>query len=185
MSALGPGPVWRVPRGSWAREAGGQPLRAVSMKAKDYMTADVISVGRAANVAEIAALLKKHAITGVPVVNGENRLLGVVTHEELINIFVPHYLSMFDELAFLDDLGPIEAQTMAEIEPTLFLAEDVMVEDPITVKPDTSIMKVAALLVNRKLVFVPVVDEENRVVGVLNRGDVSCAFTEVASEGET
>jgi CBS domain-containing protein len=152
------------------------------MKARDHMTSDVISVGRAADIAEIASLLKKHGISGVPVVDGEGRLLGVVTHEELINVFLPHYLSMFDELAFLDDLGVIEAQTLAEIEPSLFLAEDVMVSDPVTVKPDTSIMKVAALLVNKKLVLVPVVDEDGRVVGVLNRGDVSCAFTGTASE---
>ena len=152
------------------------------MKAKDHMTRDVISVGRAANIGEIASLLKKHGISGVPVVDTEGRLLGVVTHEELINVFLPHYLSMFDELAFLDDLGVIEAQTLAEIEPALFLAEDVMVSNPVTVKPETSIMKVAALLVNKKLVFVPVVDEDGRVVGVLNRGDVSCAFSGTASE---
>jgi CBS domain-containing protein len=152
------------------------------MKARNHMTSDVISVGRAADIAEIASLLKKHGISGVPVVDREGRLLGVVTHEELINVFLPHYLSMFDELAFLDDLGVIEAQTLAEIEPSLFLAEDVMVPDPVTVKPDTSIMKVAALLVNKKLVLVPVVDEDGRVVGVLNRGDVSCAFTGTASE---
>ena len=68
---------------------------------------------------------------------------------------------------------------MAEIEPSLFLAEDVMVTDPLTVKPETSIMKAAALIVNKKVVFLPVVDAGNRVVGVLNRSDVSCAFTGV------
>lgn len=152
------------------------------MKARSYMTKDVVTVGRSTNVAEIVSLLKKRRITGVPVVDAERRLLGVVTHEELINIFVPHYLSMFDELAFLDDLDAIEAQSMAGIEPSLFLAEDIMVSDPIAVRPETSIMKVAALMVNRKLVLVPVVDDDNRVVGVLNRSDVSCAFAGVGSE---
>ena len=151
------------------------------MKARDYMTTDVITVGRAANVAEIAFILKKHRVTGVPVVDEKRRLLGVVTHEELINIFIPHYLTMFDELAFLDDLGAIEAQTMAEIEPSLFLAEDVMATDLISVKPETSMMKVAALMLNRKLVFLPVVDDESAVVGVLSRSDISSAFTGAAS----
>jgi CBS domain-containing protein len=142
----------------------------------------VVVVGRAANVAEIAALLKKHRITGVPVVDEEKRLLGLVTHEELINIFIPHYLSMFDELAFLDDLGEIEAQSMAEIEPTLFLAEDIMATDLITAGISTSIMKVAALMVNRKLVLIPVIDEGGRIVGVASRNDVSSALTGAASE---
>ena len=155
----------------------------MGLKARDYMTRDVVVVGRAANVAEIAALMKKHRITGVPVVDEEKRLLGLVTHEELINIFIPHYLSMFDELAFLDDLGEIEAQSMAEIEPTLFLAEDIMATDLITVGASTSIMKVAVLMVNRKLVLVPVIDEEGRVVGVVSRNDVSSALTGAASEG--
>lgn len=147
------------------------------MKARDYMSGDVVSVGRAANMAEIVDILNKHKISGVPVVDGEERLLGVVTHEELINIFIPHYFSMFDDLAFLDDLESIETQTMSQIEPTLFLAEDLMVADPVTVGPDTSIMKAAALLLNKKLVFLPVVDRDGKVVGVLNRGDVSRAYT--------
>jgi CBS domain-containing protein len=152
------------------------------MKVRDHMTTDVVSVDRTANVAEIASLLKKHRITGVPVLDAEKRLLGLVTHEELINIFIPHYLHMFDELAFLDDLGEIEAQTMAEIEPTLFLAEDIMVTDLITATPETSVMKVAALMLNRKLVLVPVVDDDSRVVGVLSRNDISSALTGAASE---
>lgn len=149
------------------------------MKARDYMSGDVISVGRAANMAEIVAILNKHSISGVPVVDDDGRLLGVVTHEELINIFIPHYFMMFDDLAFLDDLGGLEMQTMAEIEPSLFLAEDVMVADPVTVGPETSIMKAAAILLNKRLVFLPVVDDAGHVVGVLNRGDVSRAFTGV------
>jgi CBS-domain-containing membrane protein len=154
----------------------------MGLKAGDYMTTDVVTVGRAANVAEIVALLKKHRIPGVPVVDEERRVLGLVTHEELIKIFVPHYLSMLDELAFLDDLGEIEAQTMAEIEPTLFLAEDIMATDLITAGPSTSMMKVAALMMNRKLVLMPVVDAEERLVGVLSRNDVSSALTGAASE---
>ena len=47
----------------------------MGLKASDYMTTDVVVVGRAANVAEIAALMKKHRITGVPVVDEEKRLL--------------------------------------------------------------------------------------------------------------
>lgn len=152
------------------------------LKARDFMTTDVVAVGRAANVAEIAALLKKHRITGVPVTDESERLLGLVTHEELIRIFVPHYLSMFDELAFLDDLGVIEAQTMAEIEPTLFLAEDVMVTDLITATPETSVMKVAALMVNKKIVLMPVVDSDGRLMGIISRNDVSSALTGAASE---
>jgi CBS domain-containing protein len=147
------------------------------MKVRHYMSRDVVSLGRAANMAEIVDVLNKHRISGVPIVDEENRLLGVVTHEELINVFMPHYLTMFDDLAFLDDLGVIEAQTMSEIEPSLFLAEDVMVEDPVTVSAGASIMKAAALMLNKRLVFLPVVDAEGKVVGVLNRGDISRAFT--------
>jgi CBS domain-containing protein len=152
------------------------------MKARDYMTRDVVTVGRSANIAEIARLLGEHRITGVPVVDEEGRLLGVVTHEELINVFLPHYLSMFDELAFLDDLGTLEEQTMEQIEPSLFLAEDIMYADPHTVGPDTSMMKVAAIMLNNKHVLLPVVDEQKRVVGVINRSAVSAAFTGAASE---
>jgi CBS domain-containing protein len=154
------------------------------MKVREYMTSDLVTVDRAANMAEIAAILNKHGVSGVPVVDRDGRLVGVVTHEELINVFMPHYFSMFDDLAFLDDLASIETQTMSEIEPSLFLAEDVMVSNPVTVGPEASMMKAAALLLNKRLVFLPVVDDQGRVVGILSRGDVSRAFTGVGS-GET
>ncbi len=154
----------------------------MGIKVKDWMKRDVVSVGRATNVAEIASTLKKHGVPGVPVVDEEQRLLGVVTYEELIGMFVPHYLTMFDELRFLDDLGAIETQTMAEIEPSLFVAEDVMSADPVTVKPETSVMKAAALLLNKGLTILPVVDEQNRVVGVLDRSHVCHAFTGAGPE---
>jgi CBS domain-containing protein len=153
-----------------------------AVKVRDYMSTDVVSIGRAADVSEIASLLKKHSVSGVPVVDEGGRLLGTVSHEEVLSIFIPHYLSMFDELRFLDDLEAIEAQTIAEIEPSLFLAEDIMVPNPVSVRPGTSIMKAAALLLNRKLAFLPVVDERGVVVGVLNRSDVSCAFTTAPAE---
>jgi CBS domain-containing protein len=57
-----------------------------------------------------------------------------------------------------------------------------MVTDLITARPETSVMKVAALMLNRKLVLVPVVDDDNRVVGVVSRNDVSTALTGAASE---
>ncbi|MCD4691072.1 CBS domain-containing protein [bacterium] len=151
------------------------------MKARNYMTRDVVTVSRSANIAEIAQLLREHRITGVPVVDDDGRLLGVVTHEELINVFLPNYLSMFEDLAFLDDLGALEAQTIEEIEPTLFLAEDIMHTNPHTVGPGTSMMKVAAIMLNNKHVLLPVVDSENKVVGVINRSAVSSAFTGAAS----
>jgi CBS domain-containing protein len=155
------------------------------MKVRDYMTRDVVSVGRAANMAEIVDLLNKHEVSGVPVVDGEGKLLGVVTHEELISIFIPHYFSMFDDLAFMDDLESIETQTMSQIEPSLFLAEDLMVAAPVTVKPGTSIIKAAALLLNKKLYFLPVVDASGKVVGILNRGDASRALTGPRPGGTT
>jgi CBS domain-containing protein len=46
----------------------------------------------------------------------------------------------------------------------------------------TPIMKVAVLMANRKLVPIPVIGEEGRVVGVVSRNDVSFALTGAVSE---
>jgi len=147
------------------------------MTVREYMSRSVVTVTPSTNIAEIASTLNKHGIYGVPVVDAEGRLLGTVSHDELMGVFIPHYLSMLDELAFVGDMAAIEARTMSSIEPSLFVAEDVMRTNPIKVTPDTSLMKVAALLINKKLGFLPVVDEQNRVVGVVSRSDVTNAFT--------
>ncbi len=51
-------------------------------------------------------------------------------------------------------------------------AKDVMTRNVITVKPDTPVTKIATLLVEHHISAVPVVDEENRVLGIVSEGDL-------------
>ena len=55
------------------------------MLAKDIMTRDVITVGPKATVREIAEILVEHKISGLPVVDGEGRVLGMVSEGDLMH----------------------------------------------------------------------------------------------------
>jgi CBS domain-containing protein len=55
------------------------------MRAMDVMTTNVITVGPNASVQEVAALLSERGISGVPVVDSENRLIGIVSEGDLLH----------------------------------------------------------------------------------------------------
>ena len=54
------------------------------MRAMDVMTTNVITVNPEASVQAVAALLSERGISGVPVVNSENRVIGVVSEGDLL-----------------------------------------------------------------------------------------------------
>jgi CBS-domain-containing membrane protein len=96
------------------------------MKVRDIMTRDVIRVAEDAPIREVAQLLDKHHISGVPVCDEAGHIVGVVSEYDLI--------------------AKPEARTAAEA----------MTRDVISVMEDTSVDEVRFLLVHRKIKRVPV-----------------------------
>ena len=81
------------------------------LKAKDIMTVDVITAKPETTVEELARLLIEHKISGVPVVDDDNQLIGVVTENDLIKknarFHIPTIIRLFDAY-FLLNSGKVE-----------------------------------------------------------------------------
>ncbi|HDL00686.1 MAG TPA: CBS domain-containing protein, partial [candidate division Zixibacteria bacterium] len=75
------------------------------LKAKDIMTKDVVTIHPEATVEELARLLIEHKISGVPVVDNENKLVGIVTENDLIRknkrFHIPTVIRLFDAYILL------------------------------------------------------------------------------------
>lgn len=139
---------------------------------KHIMTLDVVSVSPTASIGRIARLMHERAISGVPVVDLDRRVVGLVTDLDLIllntRIEAPHFLPL------LDGRIPLETPThfrkrVQHVAGTT--ARDVMSEDVLTVGPEEEVETLAALMVREKVNPVPVV-EDRRLVGVVSRADV-------------
>ena len=77
------------------------------MQVREIMTEDVVTVGPETPVASVARLFREKAISGMPVVDQEGRVVGIITEVDLIARHArPHYPAYF---AFLDSIIYLES----------------------------------------------------------------------------
>ena len=142
------------------------------LKAKDIMTKNVISVTPDTGITEVAGLLLQKHINGVPVVDEKGNLVGIICQSDLIaqqkKLPLPSFFNLLDTFIPIDSPGKIER----EVEKiSAVRAEQAMTPDPVTVDSQTDLEEIAAIMVNRNLHTLPVV-EEGRLVGIIGKEDV-------------
>lgn len=146
------------------------------MKVRDAMTKDVITVTPDTPVKEIAEILLKEKIGGVPVVDGD-RLVGIVTEEDLImknvKLRFPTYIQLLDAVIYLESLKKYEEELRKAVGA---LAKDVMTENPYTISPDAELEDAATLMVEKGISRLPVVENE-KLVGIITRRDILKAIS--------
>jgi len=125
-------------------------------------------------VEEVVALLRRNELPGVPVVEEDGTLAGIVTEADLVlpddqgDLHIPHYVNLFGGTVFLEPLSRFEERLRKAFASN---AGDMMSRDPDTVAPDTSVRDAARLIHESGHNRLPVV-EDGRLVGVVTRLDV-------------
>jgi CBS domain-containing protein len=142
------------------------------LKAKDIMTKEVITVQPDTEVVHAAKMLIEHHINGLPVVDKEGRLKGILCQSDLIvqqrKIPLPSFFIILDSFVPLTSSKNIdkELQKMSAI-----TVKEAMTPDPITVDPETSLEDIATLMVKHKIHTLPVLDQ-GRIVGIIGKEDI-------------
>lgn len=143
----------------------------ITLKVRDAMTTDVIVVNPDTPVKEIAEIMLKNRIGGVPVVENE-RLVGIVTEEDLImknvRIHFPTYIQLLDAVIYLESLKKYEEELRRAVGAT---AKDVMSKELVTISPDASLEDAATLMVEKGISRLPVV-ENDKLVGIVTKRDI-------------
>ncbi|MEE4241529.1 MAG: CBS domain-containing protein [Desulfopila sp.] len=140
--------------------------------AQDIMTKEVITVTPETTVIELAQLLINNSINGVPVVDRQNALLGVVTEYDLIfqkkKVHIPTVLNILDSVIYLESPEKMKEE-MRKI--TGVTVEEIYSRKATTVRPDTPIDEIATIMAEKKIHTIPVV-ENGRLLGVIGKGDI-------------
>ncbi len=140
--------------------------------ARDIMTAPVITADPEMSVKDLAALFRDKRIGGVPVVE-DGKLVGIATEGDLMaldaDVQFPHYFELFDSVIYLGSQKKFKKQLEKAAAATV---RQLMTEDVKTVAPDDQAKKAANLMHHHKFDRVPVVDENDAVVGLITRHDI-------------
>jgi len=147
------------------------------MLAKDIMTKEVISVKSQDLVEDVIKILMEKNISGVPVVDDEERVIGIVTEGDLIyrskKLRIPTFFSILDGYVFLESTKTIEKQLKKMVG---YRVEDVMTTEVISVEDDQTVEAVATIMTKEKINRVPVI-KDNRLVGIISRRDIIRSYS--------
>ncbi|GBD95785.1 MAG TPA: CBS domain-containing protein [Nitrospirae bacterium] len=151
------------------------------LKAKDIMTKDVVTIHPEATVEELARLLIEHKISGVPVVNNEKKLVGIVTENDLIRknkrFHIPTVIRLFDAYILLGS-GKAEEEIKKMAATTV---NEIYTQKVVSITEETSLEDIATIMAEQHIHLLPVLSSDN-VVGIVGKADVVRALTYEASK---
>lgn len=142
------------------------------LKAKDIMTKEVITVSSDTEIAQAAALLLERHINGLPVIDKDGSLQGILCQSDLMaqqgKIPLPSFFVILDGAIPLSSPRHMEKEVkkMAAIK-----VSEAMTTEPVTVDPETSLEEIATLMVRNNIHTLPVL-ENGFLVGVIGKEDI-------------
>ena len=148
------------------------------MKVQDVMTREVVTVEPRTPIKDVARLLVARRISGVPVVEADGTVVGVVSEGDILVKERDRCGSTSLLAHFLDLDVPERAKHDARD------AADAMTAPPVTIRKARPVHEAAALMLDRRVNRLPVVDEHSRLVGIVTRADLVRAFARTDAEIE-
>ncbi len=120
------------------------------MIVRNWMSTDLVTIGKEASIQEALALMKRESIRHLPVVDRQKHLIGWITDADLRGVLIA---SMIEELTL----------------------EDVMIRKPLTADPQMPLEEAARLLLDKRIGGLPIV-ESGVVTGIITVADILSAF---------
>lgn len=140
--------------------------------ARDLMTTQLTVLDPDMDFVTAVKILLDNHFNGAPVVNAEGKLVGILCQSDLVaqhkKLPVPTLITLLDSFIRLTSSKQLEKQASKIAALTV---GEAMTTDPVTVKPDTTIDTIAALMVDSNLHTLPVL-EDGQLVGIIGKEDV-------------
>ena len=150
----------------------------------DIMTKTVVKINLDMRVSEVARLMSEHDISGLPVVDENDQVVGVVTELDMIvrntRFKLPTYFVILDSVIYLERPKKFRERVQHMLGTT---AEEIMSKPAVTISSDAVIEDLAELMVDRRMNPIPVV-ENDRLVGIVSRSDIIRMMAHDAEEDE-
>lgn len=134
----------------------------------DHMTRSVVAVGPHADFKEIAGALHQYGISAVPVVVGDNRVIGVVSEADLL----PKEARR-DRALHMGESPQVLEQA---VKSAGLKAEELMTAPAVCVHADAPLTEAARIMARKHLKSLPVTDYGGRLTGIISRSDLLKVF---------
>ncbi|GAB4446614.1 MAG: hypothetical protein OHK0041_05640 [Anaerolineales bacterium] len=156
--------------------------RADAMTIKDCMKRNVIAISETASIRDAAAIIVNKHIGLLPIVNANNKLIGVVGLRDLLSLELPDFIRFIEDLDFIHDFGAVE--TTRPPAKTLEKPIKSLMKEAITVEEDCGLLRAYALMSQHNLHDLPVLSKSGELMGIASRVDIGTAILSTWSKVE-
>ena len=147
-----------------------------TMLVKDVMTKNVLSISKYESIMQVANILTEKNISGLPVVDKDNKVLGIITQADILSM-----VGVGREHTFKDLLKYMLGEPLPQRRQGDHVG-DIMTSPAVTIKPDMNIAEAVRMMDEKKFRRLTVVDEKQKLIGILTRADILKAVIKKINE---
>jgi CBS domain-containing protein len=141
--------------------------------AGEIMTKEVITVKADDDLEKVSRLLLEHRISGLPVIDDDGKVVGIISEGDLLikekEVEVPGHSVILGAVIYLNSLERFYNELKRVFALTV---KELMTTKVYTVKPEATTGEISNLLVEKGINRVPVVDNDNKLLGIVTRHDL-------------
>lgn len=138
---------------------------------KEIMVVQVVTVKPDDSITDVVKLFRKKDIRGAPVVEN-GKVVGIISEKDITKLMEKHHVQPEVLMPKPFDIGaPFRLMRAAETK-----AKDIMTKKVVSVSPEADVAYAAALMVQKKINRLPVINGSNKLIGMVTRGDILKTF---------
>ena len=145
----------------------------MSKTVAEIMTANPTTVSPETSLEEAIQILAKKEISGLPVVNKQGELVGIISETDLTwqatGVEAPPYIMFLDSVIYLENPAKHSQEVHKALGQTV---GEAMSDRPTTVKGNQLVREAAKIMHDKKVRRLPVVDDNSKLIGMITQGDV-------------
>ena len=144
------------------------------MNVTSCMKRNVVSIHANATILEAAKIIVKKLIGLLPVVDDDEKPVGIIGMRDLLTLELPDFVSFVADVDFVHDFGAVEDTRPSA--KTLNKAVKTLMSPAITVDEDCGLLRAYALMLQHNLHDMPVISKDGKLIGITSRVDIGVAI---------
>ncbi len=144
------------------------------MNVTSCMKRNVVSIHANATILEAAKIIVKKHIGLLPVVDDDEKPVGIIGMRDLLTLELPDFVSFVADVDFVHDFGAVEDTRPSA--KTLNKAVKTLMSPAITVDEDCGLLRAYALMLQHNLHDMPVISKDGKLIGITSRVDIGVAI---------
>ena len=149
-------------------------------RVKDVMSRDVVSVHSGDSIHEALNLMVENRVSALPVVDGRNHCIGIISTTDLVDLT----RDVDDDVNQMEELDPSSRRWLIDKLVNTMGTEKLdsyMTENVATVSSETLLARAAREMLRNRVHHLPVVDSQERLIGIISTMDILAVFAAAAT----